>query len=343
MSRGTPTLDVGIVEKNENTEREWNAPCSLLIDRSVQSVTAPVETTTSLEKLIVARIQDGRFDDVVVRGSGGGGGGGGDDNDNDGDDKLPELDETKGKGLAEVYEEQWLAAAGGGAEPGSAISSLQKLRDQASALFGAICSQIDALSHHAIGQSERGGATAAAADLEVKTIGAAQAAEEALPMVVSDAALAAPQELVSEQRAASNKAELTQEERRAERRRRKRQAKASGRTISGNTAAGKMALEMQKKRRRAKHDRKADDGKAVKLANSSRFFASLQEQVGRSADTGRQAGRQRVRCVMSFFPFSLVACRRGPGERGDRAPLGLELESSQGSRQGPVQGQRRKV
>ena len=296
MSRGTPTLDVGIVEKNENTEREWNAPCSLLIDRSVQSVTAPVETTTSLEKLIVARIQDGRFDDVVVRGSGGGGGGGGDDNDNDGDDKLPELDETKGKGLAEVYEEQWLAAAGGGAEPGSAISSLQKLRDQASALFGAICSQIDALSHHAIGQSERGGATAAAADLEVKTIGAAQlpalAAEEALPMVVSDAALAAPQELVSEQRAASNKAELTQEERRAERRRRKRQAKASGRTISGNTAAGKMALEMQKKRRRAKHDRKADDGKAVKLANSSRFFASLQEQVGRSADTGRQAGSE---------------------------------------------------
>ena len=232
-------------------DRPLNSALEVALDFEHASAPPPVVTedvTRSLEDLIKARITEKRFDDVVR--------------------KLPPppgkkrrqmvlQDEKSTKGLADVYEEQYLkekaaadaaakaaaAVATGGASSAAAAADTAPAEEaspearEARALFAALCAKLDSLSHFQFAPKP------VVEDLQVaKRDVPALAMEEVAPAVVSTATLRAPEEVYAGGQGAGRAAggvhgsaagvvkadeELSKGEKAARRQRKKRKGMAS--------------------------------------------------------------------------------------------------------------------
>ncbi|XP_019223938.1 PREDICTED: U3 small nucleolar ribonucleoprotein protein MPP10 isoform X2 [Nicotiana attenuata] len=172
---------------------------------------APViteEVTASLEELIQKRIVEGRFDDVQKPPS------------------LPsrapretkELDDNKSKkGLAEIYEEEYVQKTG---LVSTALSFSDEQKKEATMLFKKLCLKLDALSHFHFTPKP------VIEDMSVQANVPALAMEEIAPVAVSDAAMLAPEEVFSGKGDVKEETELTQAERKRRRAKKKRKFKA---------------------------------------------------------------------------------------------------------------------
>ncbi|XP_002511381.2 U3 small nucleolar ribonucleoprotein protein MPP10 [Ricinus communis] len=194
-------------------DRPKNSALEVDLDFEHNVRPAPViteEVTASLEDMIKSRIAEGRFDDIQ---------------------KLPslpstaprevkEMDENKSKkGLAEVYEEEYVQKTNPAAAP---ISFSDEQKKEASILFKKLCLKLDALSHFHFAPKP------VIEDMSIQVNVPALAMEEIAPMAVSDAAMLAPEEVFSGKGDIKEEAELTQAERKRRRAKKKRKFKAEG-------------------------------------------------------------------------------------------------------------------
>ncbi|XP_042411848.1 U3 small nucleolar ribonucleoprotein protein MPP10-like [Zingiber officinale] len=128
--------------------------------------------------------------------------------------ETKEIDENKSKkGLAEIYEEEYaqkmsLAPA--------LLSASDKLKIEATMLFKKISLKLDALSHFHFAPKP------VIEDMSIQVNVAALAMEEVAPLVVSDAAMLAPEEIFHGKGNIKEEAELTKEERKRRRANQKR-------------------------------------------------------------------------------------------------------------------------
>lgn len=172
---------------------------------------APViteEVTASLEELIQKRILEGRFDDVQKPPT------------------LPSraprevkgLDENKSKkGLAEIYEEEYVQKSG---LVSTALSVSDQQKKEASMLFKELCLKLDALSHFHFTPKP------VIEDMSIQANVPALAMEEIAPLAVSDAAMLAPEEVFTGKGDIKEETELTKAERKRRRAKKKRKFKA---------------------------------------------------------------------------------------------------------------------
>ncbi|KAJ6882256.1 U3 small nucleolar ribonucleoprotein MPP10-like [Populus alba x Populus x berolinensis] len=172
---------------------------------------APViteEVTATLEDMIKNRIIEGQFNDIqkapilpskAPR-------------------ELKELDDNKSKkGLADVYEEEYVQKTNPAAAP---LSFSDEQKEEASVLFKKLCLKLDALSHYHFAPKP------VIEDMSIQANVSALAMEEIAPMAVSDAAMLAPEEVFSGKGDIKEEAELTQAERKRRRANKKRKFKA---------------------------------------------------------------------------------------------------------------------
>ncbi|KAK1320313.1 hypothetical protein QJS10_CPA03g00359 [Acorus calamus] len=166
------------------------------------------EVTASLEDLIKKRILEGHFDDVERA------------------PKLPskapvelrELDENKSKkGLAELYEEEYVQKTGLASAP---LSLTDEQKEEASGLFKRLCLKLDALSHFHFTPKP------VIEDLSIQANVPALAMEEIAPLAVSDATMLAPEEVFAGKGDIKEEAELTKADRKRRRANKKRKFKA---------------------------------------------------------------------------------------------------------------------
>ncbi|KAF9623398.1 hypothetical protein IFM89_001944 [Coptis chinensis] len=192
------------------TKRPKNSALEVDLDFEHNVRPLPViteEVTASLEDLIKERILEGRFDDAERAAS------------------LPskrlkelkEMDENKSKkGLAEIYEEEYVHQTGLGTAP---LSSSDQLKKEAQLLFDKLCLKLDGLSHSHFRPKP------VIEDMSIQTNVPALAMEEIAPVAVSDVAMLAPEEVFAGKGDIKEEAELTQEERKRRRANKKRKYK----------------------------------------------------------------------------------------------------------------------
>ncbi|XP_057951492.1 M phase phosphoprotein 10 isoform X2 [Malania oleifera] len=166
------------------------------------------EVTASLEDLIRKRILEGHFDDVQRAPS----------LPSKAPKELKELDENKSKkGLAEIYEEEYVREA----DPTSApLSFSDEQKKEASMLFKKLCLKLDALSHFHFTPKP------VIEEMSIQANVPALAMEEIAPVAVSDAAMLAPEEVFAGKGDIKEEAELTKAERKRRRASKKRKFKA---------------------------------------------------------------------------------------------------------------------
>ncbi|XP_009103518.1 U3 small nucleolar ribonucleoprotein protein MPP10 [Brassica rapa] len=193
------------------TKRPKNSALEVDLDFEHNARPPPViteEVTASLEDMIKSRIIEARFDDVQRAPS------------------LPtkskreakELDDSKSKkGLAEVYEEEYVQKSNPLFAPATFSDELKK---EASMLFKKLCLKLDALSHFHFTPKP------VIEEMSIQTNVPAIAMEEVAPVAVSDAAMLAPEEIFSGTGKIKEESELTQEERKRRRANKKRKFKA---------------------------------------------------------------------------------------------------------------------
>ncbi|KAF7791832.1 hypothetical protein EIP86_002856 [Pleurotus ostreatoroseus] len=183
----------------------------LEFDRVMKSVPVITEDVVqSLEERIKARILEDRYDDVIRR--------------RPVDDKpfLPsrffELQDTKSKqSLAEIYEDEYVAAKTGGVAGEDRDGKLKKEHDEIERMWEAICSKMDALSNAHF--------TPKAPKASISTVSniASASMESALPTTKTTSTMLAPEEIFtaspSDLRA---KSELTPAEKRSLRNKQKK-------------------------------------------------------------------------------------------------------------------------
>ena len=149
-----------------------------------------IEHTETLEDMIRRRILEEDWDDVVPRelpDIGGRVNG-----------ELPEVSQEKSKlGLGELYEREYLKkAVGYDVEAAEKQSVEEKAKAEMRSLFANLCSKLDALSNYHFAPRPL-----AAEEAEIKTSAApAIALEEVLPLHVSDARAAAPEDVYNSKR-----------------------------------------------------------------------------------------------------------------------------------------------
>ncbi|XP_078431493.1 U3 small nucleolar ribonucleoprotein [Wolffia australiana] len=166
------------------------------------------ETTSIIEDVILKRIREGHFDDVQRRLS----------LPSKAPKEVKELDDNKSKkGLAEMYEEEYAQSAGLASVP---LSTSDELKKEASFLFKKLCLKLDALSHFHFAPKP------VIEDMSVQANIPALAMEEVAPLVVSDAAMLAPEEIYSGKSNVKEETELTQADRKRRRAKKKRKFKA---------------------------------------------------------------------------------------------------------------------
>ncbi|PIA61864.1 hypothetical protein AQUCO_00200098v1 [Aquilegia coerulea] len=192
------------------TKRPKNS--ALAIDLDYESNVRPMEiteeVTASLEDLIKKRILEGDFNDVQKAPS----------LPSKAPKEIKELDENKSKkGLAEVYEEEYVQQTGLGSGP---VSSSDELKKEAQVLFDKLCLKLDALSHFHFKPKP------VIEDMSIQTNVPALAMEEIAPVAVSDAAMLAPEEVFAGKGDIKEQEELTQAERKRRRANKKRKYKA---------------------------------------------------------------------------------------------------------------------
>ncbi|KAG6473399.1 hypothetical protein ZIOFF_067315 [Zingiber officinale] len=128
--------------------------------------------------------------------------------------ETKEMDENKSKkGLAEIYEEEYAQKTG--LAP-ALLSASDKLKIEATMLFKKISLKLDALSHFHFAPKP------VIEDMSIQVNVPALAMEEVAPLVVSDAAMLAPEEIFHGKGNIKEEAELTKEERKRRRANQKR-------------------------------------------------------------------------------------------------------------------------
>ncbi|XP_031500862.1 M phase phosphoprotein 10 [Nymphaea colorata] len=166
------------------------------------------EITASLEDMIKQRIVEGHFDDVQRTASLG----------SKEPKEMKELDENKSqKGLAEIYEEEYMQKTGLAPTP---LPFRDELKKEASLLFKKLCLKLDALSHFHFAPKP------VIEDMSIQTNVPALAMEEVAPLAVSDAAMLAPEEVFAGKGDIKEEGELTQADRKRRRAKKKRKFKA---------------------------------------------------------------------------------------------------------------------
>ncbi|THG06481.1 hypothetical protein TEA_011808 [Camellia sinensis var. sinensis] len=132
--------------------------------------------------------------------------------------EFKELDDNKSKkGLAEVYEEEYVQKTG---LVSAALSFSDEQKKEASVLFKKLCLKLDALSHFHFAPKP------VIEDMSIQANVPALAMEEIAPVAVSDAAMLAPEEVFAGKGDIKEETELTQEERKRRRANKKRKFKA---------------------------------------------------------------------------------------------------------------------
>ncbi|BDA50529.1 probable U3 small nucleolar ribonucleoprotein protein MPP10 at C-terminar half [Coccomyxa sp. Obi] len=272
-------------------------------ERAVRPPPQPTEeVTASLEDLIRARIADHNFDDVprVAPPA------------PEKKTKTIDLDDKKsGKGLGEIYEEEYVRAAAGGA---ATQDRDEKVRAEARSLVKALFAKLDALSHFHFAPKP------VIEDLSVRADVPALAMEEVAPQVVSEAAMRLPEEVFRAEAKGAPRAEeeLSREERRRRRAKKKRAHKsrstqqaeetagrpvtqggaaaAPGRKSAAAEEAAAAAAKAQKKRARRGADSReagADAGRAKRVKfGSSAVFGQLQDQREAAAAGADKPGKK---------------------------------------------------
>ncbi|KAG8974897.1 hypothetical protein FRB90_009679, partial [Tulasnella sp. 427] len=176
------------------------------------------ESTQTLEDLIKARILENRFDDVIRQ--------------RPVDDKafLPskvlEISDKEGqKSLAEIYEDEYTAAASG---EGRQDDRLTQEHKEIEKTWGDICYKLDALcnAHFTPKQPK--------ATISTLSNVASTSLESALPTSMSTSTLLAPEEMFAfDHRATTSKTEMSPAEKKALRTKVKHERKAQGQMING--------------------------------------------------------------------------------------------------------------
>ncbi|PPR82631.1 hypothetical protein GOBAR_AA38082 [Gossypium barbadense] len=202
-------------------QRQKNSALEVDLDFEHNVRPAPViteEVTASLEDLIKTRISEGMFDDVQKART----------SSSKAPREIKELDESKSKkGLAEVYEEEFVQKT----DPASApLTFSDELKKEASMLFKKLCLKLDALSHFHFTPKP------VFEDMSIQTNVPALAMEEVAPMAVSDATMLAPEEVFSGKGDIKEEAELTKAERKRRRANKKRKFKAEAAKRMGKKA-----------------------------------------------------------------------------------------------------------
>ncbi|GMJ06696.1 hypothetical protein like AT5G66540 [Hibiscus trionum] len=192
-------------------QRQKNSALEVDLDFEHNVRPAPViteEVTASLEDLIKTRISEGLFDDVQKAPT----------LSSKAPREVKELDDNKSKkGLAEIYEEEFVQKT----DPASApLTFSDELKKEASMLFKKLCLKLDALSHFHFTPKP------VVEDMSIQTNVPALAMEEIAPMAVSDAAMLAPEEVFSGKGDIKEEAEMTKADRKKRRANKKRKFKA---------------------------------------------------------------------------------------------------------------------
>ncbi|KAM3957196.1 U3 small nucleolar ribonucleoprotein MPP10 [Aphomia sociella] len=200
------------------TKRPQNSLLEEVVDFDLTSRPAPIiteQTTVTLEDIIIRRIKDKAWDDVVKK-------------EKPVDDQLSfrkseVLDQSKSKlSLAQVYEAEYLKqkqAQSGEVEEEKEPESHTEIRDAMKKLF----SKLDALCHYHY--------TPKAPQAEVKIVSNTPAIlmEEVAPIATSDATLLAPEEIKKKQRGdLISKEERSQTDKNRERRKKKKLQRQKG-------------------------------------------------------------------------------------------------------------------
>lgn len=193
------------------SKRPKNSALEVDLDFEHNMRPAPViteEVTLSLEELIRKRIVEEQFDDVrkpptlpsrAPR-------------------EMKELDDNKSKkGLAEVYEEEYVQKTG---LVSNAMSFSDEQKKEAAMLFKKLCFKLDALSHFHFAPKP------VVEDMSIQTNVSAIAMEEIAPVAISDAAMLAPEEVFTGKKDIKEETEMTQAERKRRRAKKKRKFKA---------------------------------------------------------------------------------------------------------------------
>ncbi|XP_023640825.1 U3 small nucleolar ribonucleoprotein protein MPP10 isoform X1 [Capsella rubella] len=192
-------------------KRPKNSALEVDLDFEHNARPAPViteEVTASLEDLIKSRIIEARFDDVQRAAS----------MPTKAKREAKEMDDSKSKkGLAEVYEDEYVRQANPTFAPTTFSDELKK---EASMLFKRLCLKLDSLSHFHFTPKP------VIEEMSIQTNVPAIAMEEVAPVAVSDAAMLAPEEIFSGKGDIKDESELTQEEKKRRRAKKKRKFKA---------------------------------------------------------------------------------------------------------------------
>ncbi|KAI9005705.1 U3 small nucleolar ribonucleoprotein complex, subunit Mpp10 [Hyaloraphidium curvatum] len=262
---------------------------ALVVD--VGSKPAPViteEKTHSLEDLIRQRIKDGAFDDVERRA-----------------DELALLqargafdpnrgfelsDEKSKQSLGEVYESEYLKQVTGNRQT-EKDAKLQKQHAEIDGLMKQLFADLDALSNwHYVPRAPK-------AELEVRpqTMPAIEM-EEVIPLAVSEAALAAPEEVYAKprnERELKDASEMTAEERKRARAARKREKKAERKSAEELRKLKDLASPGRAKRVSAGEEKKA----ALKQLAKNRNVTIVADGKG-GLPGGKVAERKRKAAVV---------------------------------------------
>lgn len=248
--------------------RPKNSALEVELDFVHNTRPAPViteEVTSSLEDIIKRRIAEEQFDDVQPKPT------------------LPssapkeqiKLDENKSeKGLAELYEAEYMQRTGLASAP---VSSSDALKNEAALLFKRLCLKLDALSHFQFTPKP------VIEDMSIQANVPALAMEEIAPVAISEASMLAPEELFTGEGPVKDEGELTREDRKRLRARKKRKRKAE----KGNKAI-RTKVQIISKDHDEKQGYKKNKAKDQKLAQthygkSSKVFSDLDQAKDKAA------------------------------------------------------------
>lgn len=248
--------------------RPKNSALEVELDFVHNTRPAPViteEVTSSLEDIIKRRIAEEQFDDVQPKPT------------------LPssapkeqiKLDENKSeKGLAEIYEAEYMQRTGLASAP---VSSSDALKNEAALLFKRLCLKLDALSHFQFTPKP------VIEDMSIQANVPALAMEEIAPVAISEASMLAPEELFTGEGPVKDEGELTREDRKRLRARKKHKRKAE----KGNKV-NKTKVQIISKDHGEKQGYKKNKAKDQKLAQthygkSSKVFSDLDQAKDKAA------------------------------------------------------------
>ncbi|EQC42676.1 hypothetical protein SDRG_00404 [Saprolegnia diclina VS20] len=245
--------------------------------------TITVEVTQALEEIIKERIREDQYDDVIRKFA---------VNEN-AQREVADLSMEKSKeGLGDIYEKEYMKNAMGFED----TSDMKKEQEEIEAMFQKLCWKLDALSNFHFTPKP------VVREMAVQSTAPAITMEEAVPIGVSDATMAAPEEVYDKKRkrdaVVRSQEEMSQDERKAARnakkharRKERKQKDADERLVAkinpgmGNKYEKKKMLEGLTAKNVTKG--KEIEGSTRQFSNSSEFFTKLQADASKTIDQHR--------------------------------------------------------